>query len=158
MPSNHRWILGLALAALACSSGNEPAQTGAEVTIAVFNGSCRGLVCDSVRVFGFPDPANGPRTPGGPWRVDLGVMTGPSACFVIPARKTFTVAGPTDTTVFTWTPDDQFAVGSYPADAPQYFSGPESEDFVPSNSAGWRVTLPGGSRAEPSDRCVPSRE
>jgi hypothetical protein len=81
-------------------------------TLRVTNGTCGGGHCDSIAVLAFPD--NQPRTPGGYWSVLLGTVTGSAACFTLPPSATFTVSGPSSTTVFTWTPAIRITVAGLP--------------------------------------------
>src|SRR6266487_3735491 len=93
----------LVLVSLACSSNLDPKSA---ITLLVANSTCSSGPCDSLEVLAFP--GNQPRTPGGFWSIDLGVLTTSQQCFTFPPSATFRVIGVNpdgtrDTTTFTWT-------------------------------------------------------
>ena len=142
------------LAGLACSSTLDP-RSG--ITLLATNSTCLTGRCDSLEVLAFP--SNQPRTPGGFWSVDLGLLTTPEACFTLPPSATFRVIGVNadgsrDTTTFTWTSAEPLSLG---VQAPSGFrtqASPTTIAFVPANAAGWSITFPTGSRASPSPACA----
>jgi hypothetical protein len=143
------------LAALACASPSEP-RSG--VTLLVTNGACVAQYCDSLRILGFP--GNQPGTPGGYWSIDLGIVTTPTACLTLPPSATFRViglheGGGADTTTVTWTTTALFSLGAQVPSASLIMASPTTTAFVPADAEGWRITLPGGSRATPSSACTP---
>lgn len=144
-------MLGMRLAALliagflpACQS-NDTGNTSAP-TLLVTNATCQSGHCDSLEILAFP--SNRPRTPGGLWSIDLGLMTGPQSCVTLPPSATFRVAGPDSTGVvrsvtYTWTPALSLSLGAIaPADG-RLDANPTTAEFLPASAAGWRVTLPG---------------
>ena len=142
--------------ALACSSTVAP-RSG--VTVLVTNGACQGGSCTPVQVLGFP--SNGPTTPGGPWAVDLGLLTTSSNCFTFPTSATFRVIGVSnngakaDTTTYTWTTADALSLGTKPIGGTVISAVSSTNTFVPARSPGWSVALPGGSRVTPTPACQP---
>lgn len=139
-------------AALSCSSANGP-RSG--LTLLVTNATCSGGACSVLRVLGFP--TNGPNTPGGPWALDLGRVTGSSACLVLPPSATFqVVAEPSgDTKTYTWTTGDPISVGAVPPSASLMQWGPSTAAFVPNSAPAWSVTLPGSTDVSPGRVCAP---
>src|ERR1019366_7880617 len=120
-------------------------------TLRVINGALAGGPCDSLAVLAFPNTQ--PHTPGGNWSIQLGVVTGPMACFTLPPSGTFTVSGPSSTTVFTWTPAVIVSLGLTPPEG-RLFANPSTAEFVSLSGAGWRVTLP-GTQVAPDSACAP---
>ena len=120
-------------------------------TLRVINGSCIGDQCDSLNVLAFPQ--NQPHTPGGLWSIQLGIVTGPEACFAFPPSATFTIYGPGTTTAFTWTPAIPVSLGLASADE-RLFANPSTAEFTSLSGTGWRVTLP-GNQVAPDPVCVP---
>ncbi len=143
------------LGALACSS---PAAPGADITLLVVNGTCRTGRCEPLVILGFP--SNQPHTPGGFWSLDLGVVTGSSACLTLPPSAVFRVIGisddglTADTTTYTWTTADPLSLAAEPAFSSFFPTAPTTSAFVPARAAGWSVTLPDGSRANPARSCT----
>lgn len=76
----------LSLLTIACSSTLGPPD---EVMLLVTNGSCATGPCSALRILGFP--SDQPRTPGGFWSIDLGLLTGPSVCLRLPLSRDFTI-------------------------------------------------------------------
>ena len=90
-------VLSIVLAVTVVACGKEIVGPRSGVTLLVTNGTCLAGHCDSLRVLAFPSDL--PNTPGGPWKLDLGVMTTSQECFVLPPSANFYV----NTTTFTWT-------------------------------------------------------
>jgi hypothetical protein len=155
MTNDHAAAVVVALASLACSSNLGP-KSG--ITLLVTNSTCLTGQCDSVEVLAFP--AEQPRTPGGYWSLDLGLLTNRSKCFTLPPSATFRViavsssGGPNDTTTFTWTTADPVSLGAQAPSGPRLQATPSTSGFVPDESAGWSVTLPSGTRPSNSSACV----
>jgi hypothetical protein len=154
--SRWRWTLSLiVVATLACSSSVEP-RSG--VTLLVTNGTCQGGHCDSLRVLGFP--INQPNTPGGLWRLDLGLLTAPQACFTLPPKAVFLLIavrddGGADTSRITWTNSRALSLGTLSPSSSSIAASPSTTSFVPADAAGWQITVPGGAHATPSSACTP---
>lgn len=143
-----------AAACLACNV-TEP---GPNVTLLVTNGTCVKAQCDSVHVLAFPSAQ--PDTPGGMWSLDLGVITTPEACLLIPMHAQFRLIGlhpdgTRDTTLTKWSDVAGLSLGVQPPQTAQFFALPSTEAFVPAYSRGWRVTLPGNSSPIPATTCTP---
>jgi len=144
----------LLLAALACSS---PVGPRSGVTLLVTNGTCIAGSCTPLEILGFP--SYGPLTPGGPWSVDLGLLTAPSVCLTFPSSATFRVIAVSsdgtkaDTTVYRWTPADALSLGTKPAGGSFLSAVANTSPFVPATAAGWGATLPNGSEAFPRQTC-----
>lgn len=87
-------------------------------------------------------------------------MTGPEACLTIPVTATFLVIGihadsTADTTKYVWTNAMALALV---AEVPEFvvvYAAPTTPSFVPAESGGWQITLPGESRATASSGCTP---
>lgn len=140
---------------ISCSGSVEP-RSG--VTLLVSNASCHGGRCDSLRILAFP--SNQPNTPGGLWSLDLGLVTAPEVCLVLPPSATFHVTGvrengTTDTTTYAWTSAKSLSLGALLASSSRIQAGPTISPFVPATAAGWRITVPTGSQASPSSACKP---
>ena len=123
----------------------------------VTNGTCLEGHCDSLRVLGFP--VNQPNTPGGPWSLDLGVVTTPQACLPIPPSGIFRVIGvhddgSRDTVAYEWTPALGIALGAQPPSSFTRFASPSTATFVPAEAAGWSVTVPGDTTVVPAPPCT----
>jgi hypothetical protein len=148
-------VVLLLLAALACSSTVAPR---AGVTLRITNGTCLGASCTPLQVLGFP--SNQPLTPGGFWSIDLGLLTGPSACLAFPPSATFRVIGVSndgtqaDTTTYTWTTATPLSLGAQSPSASRIMAAPSTSAFVPARASGWSVTLPGGSRVSTTEACT----
>jgi len=140
----------LCLGAIACSSSVEPSQS---VTLQVTNQTCSPGPCAPLQILAFP--SNQPKTPGGFWSLDLGVVTAASACLTIPANATFRVSGSGATTTYTWTSAIPLSVGTLLPAEPRLQARPSTGTFVPGSAPGWSVTLPGDSRPTPSGACTP---
>jgi hypothetical protein len=141
----------LLLAASACSSTTEPLPT---VTLLVTNVTCNTGPCVPLQILGFPD--NQPLTPGGLWSIDLGTVTGPSACLTLPASREFRVTntGTGAVTTTSWTVADPLSLGSLTDPNERIRAQPSTHDFVPSSAAGWSVAFPGGSALVTAQACV----
>ena len=142
----------LLVALVACSSAVEPASS---VTLLVRNATCDPGPCQAIRVLAFPQ--NQPLTPGGPWKIDLGVVSGAQACLTVPATTKFTVtdAGTGASTVTTWTSRDSLSLASWPPSTPLFMANPATASFVPGNSGSWIVTLPGTAAPIAASTCAP---
>ena len=142
----------LCMVAIACSSSVsvEPSQS---VTLQVTNQTCSPGPCTPLQILAFP--SNQPNTPGGLWSLDLGMVTGASACLTIPASATFRVTGPGATTTYTWKSAIPLSLGTLPPTEPRLQARPSTGTFIPGNASGWSVTLPGASLPTPSGACTP---
>ncbi len=87
-----RRLLWIAAATLLVACAKDVVGPRSGVTLLVTNATCTAGACDSVRILAFP--SNQPNTPGGPWSVDLGVMTTPQKCFALPPSAKFYVIAP----------------------------------------------------------------
>ena len=136
----------------ACSSAVAPP---ASVSVLVTNATCIPGPCQAIRILGFPQDQ--PRTPGGLWSIDLGIISAASACLTIPSEASFRVidasSGKADTV--TWTNRDSVALGSLAPAESRFQPGPTTEYFVPQHERGWSVALPGSSRPGPAGACIP---
>src|SRR5438309_9383656 len=83
-----------------CSDGTGPVLPS---KLFVTNTTCAAGPCATFEVLAFPE--NQPTTPAGNWSLDLGAVTGPTACLTIPASAAFTItdAGSGAKTVTRWT-------------------------------------------------------
>ena len=138
------------LVVFACTSPTEP---GPSVTLLVTNATCSSGQCSSFQVRGFP--SNQPHTPGGYWSLDLGTVSTGSACLILPSADTFRVTntGTGETTTYSWTSDDPLALGILEPGSSSLQAIPSTSAFVPASSAGWSLTLPGGTAVTPADVC-----
>jgi hypothetical protein len=149
-------VCTLVIAATACSS---PAEPRSGVTLLITNTSCQSDQCTPQHILAFPD--NQPLTPGGLWRVELGVVTAASACLVFPPSASFRVIGwssdntRADTTTFTWTTAELISLGADSHPEEPHFSQPSTTTFRPGTAAGWRVSLPGNGPVVPGPACSP---
>jgi len=140
-------VLPALLFVLACTSTTEP-EPPPSVTLLVNNPTCDSGPCSFYQVRGFwtHQPV---QTPGGPWSIDLGTVSTETACLTLPSADTFRVNG----TPYIWTSRDPLSLGIL---EPGQFLGqasPSTIEFVPASSAGWSVTLPGGTTVAPADTC-----
>ena len=131
----------------ACTSATEP-EPPPSATLLVTNPTCSTGECSSYQVRGFwtHQPV---QTPGGPWSIDLGTVSTGTACLTLPSADTFRV----NETPYIWTSRDPLSLGIL---EPGQFLGqasPSTVEFVPANSAGWSVTLPGGTAVAPAGAC-----
>jgi hypothetical protein len=136
----------------ACTSSVEPLP---DATLQVRNATCEPGPCQAIRVLAFP--RNQPLTPGGLWSIDLGVVTGASACITLPHTAAFYV---TDTgsgvvTVTTWELDDPIALAPWPPSGARFTASPTTPEFVAANASSWSVTLPGTAAPVAAQECVP---
>jgi len=146
------FVVVLLATALACSSPDEP---GSGITLLVSNATCNAGQCETVRVYAFPD--NQPLTPGGFWKLDLGTVSGESACLELPRSAKITVTGTSTIRYVTyeWTVDRLASlVGLLPSEL-AIPASPSTPQFVPATATGWSVTLPGGAAPAAADACVP---
>lgn len=142
----------LLLVTLACSSTTESLPT---VTLLVTNATCNAGQCTPIQVLGFP--SNQPHTPGGFWSIDLGLVTGPSACLTLPPSGEFRVGNASSgaTTVYSWTVADPLALSAEPAPADRLRAVPITGPFVPAGADGWSIILPGGTSLSKARACTP---
>lgn len=149
-------LLLLLLLTLSCSStGPGSSGTLPTATLLVTNATCTAGQCAPLQVLGFP--SNQPHTPGGFWSLDLGLVTGASACLTLPASGAFRVvdASTGRTTTYTWTVGDPLALSGEPAPADRIHAGPDTGPFVPVNAPGWSIVLPGGTVVSAAAACTP---
>lgn len=139
----------LLLAAIGCSS----VEPRSGVRLLVRNPSCRAAVCPSQQILGFP--SNQPGTPGGMWSLDLGTMTTPTACLMLPPSANFYIIdtgnGVTDT--IGWTIAEGLSLGALQPQQSRLMALPSTSAFVPASAPGWSVDLPGGTQVSPRGAC-----
>ena len=142
----------LLLTAASCSvlEDSEPQEIGLLVT----NTTCAGDVCTPIRVRAFPD--NQPLWPGGPWSIDLGVVSTRTACLKLPATSEAHLnRGEEGSRTWYWTTARGTSLGSQdPGDGWPWASS-STPSFVPADAEGWRVSLPGDGAPVPSGPCTP---
>ena len=143
-------ILPALLVVFACTSATEP-EPPPSVTLLVTNATCDSGQCSSFEVRGFP--SNQFYFPGGPWSLDLGTVTAGSACLTLPSADTFRVMSGTDPTIYSWTSYDSLALGILEPGSSSIQASPSTSEFVPASSAGWSLTIPGGTVVTPADVC-----
>lgn len=164
-------VLAALLAATACGARdpttgttNRVAQVrdGSTPTLLVTNSTCVPGPCMAFEVRGIVS-APSFNVPGQPQSgfVFLGNVDSASACLRFPASlplrliRANSATGRTDTLLSTWTVSDPVAlVATYSAVSA---SLGRTAEFIPAGSAGWQVTLPGGTEFSmpiPSERCV----
>jgi hypothetical protein len=143
------------LAVLGCGilDGSSNAHPHRDVKLLVVNSNCGSTGCDSMRAFLVP--SNRPATPGGGWKITLGVFAAPQTCFTLPNESTFRVIGPTSTSSYTWTPAIEASLGSVRVSESIIPTGASTPQFIPGDAAGWRVTLPGTGAATAELACSP---
>lgn len=139
-------ILPALLVAFACTSATEP-EPGPSVTLLVTNATCGSGQCSSFQVRGFP--SNQPALPGGPLSLDLGTVSTESACLTVPSADTFWIQSRPSI----WTSRDSLSLGILEPGQFKGHASPSTSEFVPANSAGWSVTLPGGTVVTRTDVC-----
>jgi hypothetical protein len=142
---------------VSCSLGEPDPSSYEPVPLLVTNGTCVEGRCDSLRVVGFP--TGGPITPGGPWKLDFGVVTTPQACLAIPASAVSIVIevhgdGTRDTTAYPWTAALGIALGAQPPSWSRFDAAPSTATFVPAGAAGWSVRVPDDSTVVPAPPCT----
>ena len=137
------------LVVFACTSPTEPGPSG---TLLVTNATCDSGQCSSLQVMGFwtQQPVY---TPGGPWSMDLGTVSTEYACLTLPGVDSFRVGSPTETRTYYWTSRDSLSLGILEPGSSSFQAGPSTGAFVPANSAGWSITLPGGTAVTPANVC-----
>lgn len=145
-------VLPLLFLPLACDTPTSPPP---RVTLLVTNATCATGTCSPLEVRAFPE--NQPRTPGGPWSLEVGVVDGGSACLLLPAADTFRVTnGDTgETTTFEWTSERALSLGVLEPGSSAFQAVPSTDMFVPASADGWSVTLPDGAVA-PAEACEPA--
>ncbi|MDE3126796.1 MAG: hypothetical protein KGL38_02255 [Gemmatimonadota bacterium] len=145
-------LLLLSLLAAACAGSSSLAPRSG-VTLLVINGTCASGACQSLDMLAFP--SNGPVTPGGLWSLHLGTSAASQICVAIPASATFTVSGPTSTSVTRWTNAMPLSLGLVPPGQSAFQAVPSTAPFVPATAQGWTVTLPDTAAPIPSGPCKP---
>lgn len=130
----------------ACTSPAEP-EPPPSVALLVTNATCSSGQCSSFQVRGFP--SNQPNTPGGFWSLDLGTVSTGSACLTLPPADTFWV----NAVPSVWTSHDSLSLGIVEPGSGVLLAIPSTSRFVPASSAGWSVTLPGGTAVAQADVC-----
>src|SRR3982751_2364668 len=151
---SHRLLWGaLLLPMLALYSS--PIGPPRSVPLMVTNTTCTPGPCQAIRILAFPQ--NQPRTPGGLWSLDLGIVTTPTACVRIPPSAHFTIKDVSNgaSEVVPWTSRDSLALGSWAPTAARFTATPSTEWFVPQGARAWRVALPGDSTTRVSGRVYP---
>ena len=153
-------LLGAMLLAGAagCTDNTLPLEVTYPVqrSVLVVNATCASGPCQPVHVLGFPQSRF--MSPAGPWTLDLGIVSGASACLVIPAvaEAHITDTGTGVTTTFTWTTADSISLGVLSGSTTRFEASPSTPDFVPASEAGWQVALPGTATAiATSAACAP---
>jgi hypothetical protein len=109
-----------------------------------------------MRVLAFPNIQ--PHTPGGAWSLDLGTVTGPSACLIIPASATFRVTddGSGKVTIYTWTSADSLALAAIAPTQSRIQASPRTGSFSPATAIGWSASPPGSSNVSRTNTaCAP---
>ncbi len=134
----------------ACTSPAEP-EPPPSATLLVTNATCDPGPCSSFQVLGFPSIQF--YGPGGYWSLDLGTVSTGSACLTLPSADSFQVGSPTEMTTYNWTSRDSLALGTMEPGSLATHATPSTAEFVPANSAGWSITLPGGTAVTPADVC-----
>lgn len=133
-----------------CSDGTGPV---APSKLLVTNTTCGAGPCATFEVLAFPE--NQPATPGGMWSLDLGAVTGPSACLTIPASAEFTItdAGSGAKRVVRWTTAQRASIGFITSSQFRLQASPSTDTFVPAHAAAWSVALPGNAAPVPGREC-----
>jgi hypothetical protein len=146
LASNAALLISLA----GCSEGTGPVLP---LKLSVTNTTCATGPCASFEVLAFPQ--NQPRTPAGSWSLDLGAVTGPSACLTIPASATFTImdAGTGDKTVVRWTTEQRVSIGLITASQSRLQASPSTGTCVAARAVAWKVALPGNTTPVPGRGC-----
>ena len=146
-----RSCAALSMLLAACSDGTGPALPS---RLFVTNTTCAAGSCATFEVLAFPE--NQPTTPAGSWSLDLGAVTGPSACLLIPGSATFTIvdAGTGNKTVVRWSTTQQVSIGLVTAGQSRLQASPSSGTFIPARAAAWSVALPGSATPVPGGGCT----
>jgi len=133
-----------------CSDGTGPVLPS---KLLVTNTSCAAGPCLTFEVLAFPE--NQPNTPGGLWSLDLGGVTGTSACLTIPASAAFTItdAGSGAKRVVRWTTAQRASIGFVTSSQSRLQASPSTGAFVAAHSAVWSVALPGNTAPVPGREC-----
>lgn len=135
----------------ACSSSLEP---GRPATLLVENTTC-DAVCSPIEILLFPKDQ--PRTPGGSWSIPVGTVTTRLACLTIPAADSFRIfMNDSLEKTFRWTRADAAELGAIAEGGFRLMAGPQTADFVPARSPGWRVALPDGGALQAISGCPQS--
>lgn len=135
-----------------CSDGTTTGPALASKLL-VTNTTCAAGPCMTFEVLAFPE--NQPATPGGFWSLDLGAVTGASACLTIPASAAFTItdAGSGAQTVVKWTTSQRLSIGFITSSQSRLQASPSTGTFVAAQSAAWSVALPGSAAPVPGGAC-----
>lgn len=157
-----KWLLAaVAGAATACSSGGPTAQNTNRMSLRYSSSPSTVLVTNTtggrLDVNGYPsfNPAV-PQPLGGVLHLGS-VAQGSSACLQIPDTIAISVAivGTGQDRTVMWTSGDPLSLTGVDADS-MLESGGETAEFNPSNSAGWKFTLPAaGVAPTAAPRCTP---
>ncbi len=136
-----------------CSSYGSTESNPSSVTIRITNTTCASGTCTPLRVLAFPFTQ--PHTPGGYWSLDLGVIRTASACVTLPPSASFSVtdAGSGKVTTYSWTTSDGVSLGAIAESSSRIQASPSTNQFVPTNAAGWSVALPSESSVTSGSAC-----
>lgn len=122
-------------------------SSGSGPTVLVANATCAPGPCQVIDVRGFVAQFSVPGQSVG--FLDLGSVDSSHACLQFPDSLVLTVTGPVmgggagsgdQTNRYVWTPADSITL--QPVQNHLFVVGVPSASFVPSTSAGWRLTLP----------------
>jgi hypothetical protein len=133
-------VLLIAIAWGSCTSSTAPPPS---ITLFVQNGTCTPSGCDTVYVLAFPNKQ--PATPGGLWRLDLGIVPAQSGCFDIPSTAS---AGAS----VTWTTGDSLSLALITT-PPTLATVPTTGAFRPASATGWSIVYPTDANATPTATC-----
>jgi hypothetical protein len=155
-PDGHRshHILWSALLLPVLATCSSPVAPPRSVPLLITNTTCTPGPCQAIRILAFPQ--NQPRTPGGWWSLDMGVITTATACVRIPPSAHFTIreAGTDRSVDIPWTSGDSLALGPWAPTGARFQATPSTEWFVPQSAPGWRVALPGSAPPRPAPACI----
>ncbi len=146
-----RWYAALLVLSVAgCGSATAPPPA---VTLFVQNATCTPAGCDTVYVAGIPNKQ--PNTPGGLWVFDIGIVTAQSACFSIPASRTFRIIEQPSgqETDVVWTTADTLFLGLTLSPMSRTTAEPTTAGFRPASATGWSLVFPTDSAATPTATC-----
>ena len=142
--------LPVLLLVFACTSPTGPGPSG---TLLVTNATCSSGQCSSFQVMGFYDHEAAAAPGGVLGKMDLGTVSTEYACLILPGVDSFRVGTPTETTTYYWTSRDSLSLGIPEPGRPWGYASPSTSAFVPATSAGWSITLPGGTAVTPAEVC-----
>jgi hypothetical protein len=152
---NRRATLARSAALLIVLAGCSNGTTGPAPAskLLVTNTTCAAGPCAAFEVLAFPE--NQPATPGGMWSLDLGPVTGASACLTIPGSAAFTItdAGSGAKTVVRWTSAQRASIGFVTSSQSRLQASPSTGTFVAAHAAVWSVALPGTTAPLPGGEC-----